>query len=252
MQEEALQFTDAEKLGRVVAVDTTQVHIDIDNHDLLTRASVSKLIGIQGSTGHEYLISVVERVTRRLSDEALVDEPDAEGVIPIEETKEDRIRAVLIGTFYLRRGETLNVFKRGADTFPQIDRECYLIEAGNLERFMSILAIETPEDKRLTLGNYILDPNSEAIADGDRFFQRHAAILGSTGSGKSWTVALLLERAQSLSYPNLIVFDMHGEYAPLATINGGFAQRFSIAGPGDLGSPDPHVLFLPSWVLNLE
>ena len=91
-----------------------------------------------------------------------------------------------------------------------------------------------------------------AIADGDRFFQRHAAILGSTGSGKSWAVALLLERAQALSYPNLIVLDMHGEYAPLAKTNGGFAQRFSIAGPGDLGSPDPHVLFLPSWVLNRE
>lgn len=46
MQEQALQFTDADKLGRVVAVDTGRVHIDVDNHDLLTRASVSKLIGI--------------------------------------------------------------------------------------------------------------------------------------------------------------------------------------------------------------
>lgn len=195
---------------------------------------------------------MVERVTRRLSDEALLDEHDEEGVIPIGETKEDMIRAVLIGTFYLRRGDTRNSFKRGADTFPQIDRECYLIEAGNLERLMSLLAIETPENKRLILGSYILDPNSQSIADGDRFFQRHAAILGSTGSGKSWAVALLLERAQSLSYPNLIVLDMHGEYAPLATTSGGFAQRFSIAGPGDLGSPDPNVLFLPSWVLNRE
>ena len=125
MQEQALQFTDAQKLGRVVAVDTGRVHIDIDNHELLTRASVSKLIGIQGSTGHEYLIAVVERVTRRLSDEALIDEHDEEGVIPIGETKEDMIRAVLIGTFYLRRGDTPNFLKRGADTFPQIDRECY-------------------------------------------------------------------------------------------------------------------------------
>jgi hypothetical protein len=99
----------------------------------------------------------------------------------------------------------------------------------------------------------VADRSAEAIASGDKFFQRHAAVLGSTGSGKSWAVALILERAAKLKYPNIVVFDMHGEYRPLADKSqGGFAQRFRIAGPGDLADPKDDALFLPYWLLNRD
>lgn len=46
---------------------------------------------------------------------------------------------------------------------------------------------------------------------------------------------------------------MHGEYRPLADKNqGGFAQRFRIAGPGDLAEPKDDALFLPYWLLNRD
>ena len=78
-------------------------------------------------------------------------------------------------------------------------------------------------------------------------------MLGSTGSGKSWAVALILERAAKLKYPNIVVFDMHGEYRPLADKSqGGFAQRFRIAGAGDLADPKDEALFLPYWLLNRD
>ncbi len=145
------------------------------------------------------------------------------------------------------------MFKRGADSFPQIDRECYVIEAANLQRFMGILGAGLSEPERLKLGTFVADPSAEAIASGDRFFQRHAALLGSTGAGKSWAVALILERASKLKYPNIIVFDMHGEYAPLGdSTKGGFATRFRVAGPGDLEKPGQSVLFLPYWLLNRD
>src|ERR1019366_3514515 len=144
-------------------------------------------------------------------------------------------------------------FKRGADSFPQIDRECYVISGGNLQRFMGILGQEIPEGEQLRLCTFVADRSAAAIANGDKFFQRHAAILGSTGAGKSWAVALMLERAAKLKYPNIIVLDMHGEYAPLADkAAGGFAERFRIAGPGDLEKPDDDVLFLPYWLLNRD
>ena len=96
-------------------------------------------------------------------------------------------------------------------------------------------------------------PSDQIETSTDKFFQRHAAILGSTGSGKSWAVALILERAAKLKFPNIIVFDMHGEYAPLADKTaGGFATRFRIAGPGDLESPSDDTLFLPYWLLNRD
>ncbi len=78
------------------------------------------------------------------------------------------------------------------------------------------------------------------------FFQRHAAILGSTGSGKSWTVAALLERAAALKHPNILLLDLHGEYASLALgQKNGFAEHFKIAGPGDLKVHDTHISFFP-------
>ena len=92
----------------------------------------------------------------------------------------------------------------------------------------------------------------EAIASGDRFFQRHASILGSTGSGKSWAVALLLEKTANLRFPNILVLDMHGEYKPLTTGENKIASRFKIAGPGDIESDDDNIIRLPYWLLNRD
>ena len=97
----------------------------------------------------------------------------------------------------------------------------------------------------------MMDVNAESILDGNKFFQRHAAILGSTGSGKSWCVANILEKANELQHPNIIVFDMHGEYSSLCA-KGGIASRYKIAGSGDLFNPDENILFLPYWLLNRE
>lgn len=249
----ALQFLDSDKVGRVAAVDTSRVAIDVSNSILLTRIGIGGLLAIKGSTEREFLIAITERVTRSLRD-VLPDPSDAEDdILPLETTPTDLLRAALIGTYRTVDGIKNNTFKRGADSFPQIDRECYVIEGANLQRFMSILGTDVGESERLKLGTFVADRNADAIASGDKFFQRHAAILGSTGSGKSWAVALILERASKLKHPNIIVLDMHGEYAPLANSDtGGFASRYRIAGPGDLESPSDDALFLPYWLLNRD
>ena len=249
----ALQFAEADLLGRVSSVDTSRVAIDVSNSVLLTRIGIGNLIAIKGSTEREFLIAITERVTRSLSD-ALPDELPADGDdLPLTPVPTDTVRGALIGTFRTVDGEKKNTFKRGADSFPQIDRECYVVEGANLQRFMGILGAEYPPNERLKLGVFVADRTAEAIASGDKFFQRHAAILGSTGSGKSYAVALILERAAQLKYPNILVFDMHGEYAPLADVSkGGFATRLRIAGPGDLVAPADDALFLPYWLLNRD
>lgn len=210
----ALQFADTDLLGRVSSVDTSRVAIDVSNSALLTRIGIGNLIAIKGSTEREFLISIVERVTRTLSDD-LPDEIPLEGEeLSLTALPTDTVRGALIGTFRTVDGVKSNTFKRGADSFPQIDRECYVVEGANLQRFMGILGADYPENERLKLGVFVSDRTAEAIVSGDKFFQRHAAILGSTGSGKSYAVALILERAAQLKYPNIIIFDMHGEYAP--------------------------------------
>lgn len=249
----ALQFTEAELLGKVVAVDTSRVSIDVSNSVLLTRIGIGNLIAVRGSTEREYLIAVTERVTRSMRDELAAELPEEGEDSELVSVPTDLIRGALIGTFRTVDGDKKNTFKRGADSFPQIDRECYVVDAANLQRFMGILGADFPENERLKLGMFVADRSAEAIVSGDKFFQRHAAILGSTGSGKSYAVALILERAAKLKFPNIIVFDMHGEYAPLANANsGGFAKRLRIAGPGDLENPGDDSLFLPYWLLNRD
>ncbi|MCZ7890052.1 ATP-binding protein [Agrobacterium salinitolerans] len=253
MIEAALQFAEDDKIGRVASVDTSRVAIDVTNSVLLTRIGIGQLIAIRGATEREYLIALTERVTRSVRDELPeIDDGVEEGAF-LATVPTDLIQAVLIGTFRTVEGAKSNVFKRGADSFPQIDRDCFVIEGVNLQRFMGLLGADLSPDERLKLGTFVADRSADAIASGDKFFQRHAAVLGSTGSGKSWAVALILERAAKLKYPNIIVFDMHGEYAPLADkAGGGFAQRFRIAGPGDLEEPADDVLFLPYWLLNRD
>ena len=252
MSQPALQFADQDKLGVVASVDTGRMYIKVQDHTLLTHIAVGNLIAVQGSTNQEYLIGITQRITRQVRQDLLHDEEDEEGNVPYGQVEEDAVQVVLVGTYKTVDGSRSNVFKRGADSFPQIERDCYLIAASNLQRLMNLLAKDLPGDKQLKLGHFIIDRSAIAVADGDRFFQRHASILGSTGSGKSWSVALILEKASGLNHPNLIVLDMHGEYKPLTEGPGAFAKWFKIAGPGDLQDPVSNTIFLPHWLLNRE
>jgi len=251
MSEPALKFVDTDRVGRVAAVDTSRCIVTAEDHSLLTRSGVGNLVAIRGATQQEYLIGMVERVTRTTTDEMLGEGEDEVGVVPMGTKPDDTMRVVLIGTFRTVDGSKANVFKRGADSFPQIDRDCFLISGANLQGFMNLLTSEIDVSERLELGFFVMDRSAQAIAHGDKFFQRHASVLGSTGSGKSWAVALILERASKLKNPNIIVLDLHGEYAPLSQ-DGGYAQSFRIAGPGDLEKPTPGTLFLPYWLLNRD
>lgn len=249
----ALQFKPEDRIGSVKAVDTSRVLVEVQDASLITRVGIGNLVAVRGTTEREFLIGMTERVTRSVRDAMLDSNEDDDATeIALAPKPEDIVRVVLVGTYRTVDGDKSNVFKRGADAFPQIDRDCYILDGGNLQRFMGLLGAEIDEKERLQLGHFIVDRSAVAIASGDRFFQRHASILGSTGSGKSWSVALLLERAARLKFANIIVLDMHGEYSPLTKANKGFAEGFHIAGPGDLDKPPPNALFLPYWMLNRD
>ena len=252
MEIKKLNFEDKDQLGRIVTVDTSRVLISVEEHEQMTSIAVGNLIAINGRTANEFLIGIIERVTRSLSEKLLLDETSDDGSIPLGESQDDFIRAVLIGTYRKVDGSLSNTFKRGADCFPQIDKTCFHLSGSNLQLFMNLLSANVAENERLTLGHFMADETAVAVANGDKFFQRHAAILGSTGSGKSWSVALILERASALKSANLIVFDMHGEYSTLCEGENPIAQQYHIAGPGDLDGSNPNSLFIPYWLLNRE
>lgn len=80
-----------------------------------------------------------------------------------------------------------------------------------------------------------------------KLFQRHAVIVGSTGSGKSWCVAKILEQVAELKSADALLFDIHGEYS---TLEGDNFTHLKVAGPNDTISEG--ILFLPYWLLTYE
>lgn len=174
----ALDFTSEELIGLVASVDTSRVLIHVSNSSIVTRSGVGGLIAIRGSTEFEFLIGITERVTRSLREELTQTGDDPDEML-VDSVAVDVVRVALVGTYRTVDGAKNNTFKRGADSFPQIDRECFVIEGANLQRFMGILSSDVPENERMRLGKFVADQTADAIANGDKFFQRHAAILGA-------------------------------------------------------------------------
>ena len=158
----------------------------------------------------------------------------------------------MIGTLIDKVGIKENVFRRTLETVPEIDAKCFAVEGDVSTAFMQVIANVAGEGQKLSLGYYTLDESAEAYLNGNKFFQRHAIIVGSTGSGKSWTTARVLEQADLLPNVNALVFDVHGEYTPLA---GDGIKHLRVAGPGDLGKDkglNSGILYLPVWLLAYE
>ena len=244
-----LNFTESDLLGSVTHVDTEQIIIEIENPLIMSQICVGNLVAIETGKYHELLISLIDKVTRKYVDDFTDSEEDADEIMI---SSADYVKVSIIGTYHSVFGSAHDVFKRGVDTFPQIESKCYCISSVNLQNFMNVLSRNIDPDKRLKIGSFMMDTSADAVLDGNRFFQRHAAVLGSTGSGKSWCIANILEKASALQHANIIVFDMHGEYEKLASGSNPIAERYRIAGPGDLETPSSDVLFLPYWLLNRE
>ncbi|MBO8415179.1 MAG: DUF87 domain-containing protein [Proteobacteria bacterium] len=136
----------------------------------------------------------------------------------------------LIGTYYSRWGQRSHIFRRSLYAVPSLNAECALLYGGNLRCFMSALSAGSrlENDLPLEVGVYTMDSSTRISLNGNKFLQRHALIAGSTGSGKSWCVASLLEKAAQCRGTNIVLFDLHGEYK---TLKGAAFRHFHVAGP---------------------
>lgn len=244
-------YKDEDALGKIILVDTALVVVRVDQLEKLKRVQVNRLAVLQSSKAGQHLIGVVSRISRKAGDLAEgAGEPEEgqAGELP----ENNLVKISLIGTLIDKVGLTENVFRRTLETVPEIDANCFPLEGDHLTRFMQVISNVTGEGHQLLLGKYTLDDEANAYLNGNRLFQRHAIVVGSTGSGKSWTTARLLDQVAQLPQANAILFDVHGEYKPLA---GDEFRHFRIAGPGDIeqatGITDG-VLHLPYWLLGYE
>jgi len=242
-----IAFDDKDCLGKVRSVDTATVTLSVDDLETLQRLQVNRLVAIRMSAVGHYLIGMVDRIRRTVADDA---DPDDDQ----EPVEANIVRVILIGTFKtLSKDGRRNVFVRSLEQVASIADPAFALEGARLTTFMQSISRDASKDAPLELGVYTLDDAAKAFLDGNRFFQRHAVIVGSTGSGKSYTTARLLEQIAALPNGNALVFDVHGEYEELGADDG--IAIYRIAGPGDVQARlglDDRVIHLPYWLLRYE
>lgn len=244
-------FEDNLSIGSVYSVDTSTIIIKVDQIEKLRKLQVNHLIAIKSSKSGQHLIGLINRITRKSTDEVTSPEDVGE---PTYFLTENILKVNLIGTLLDKVGSKNNVFKRTLDTVPEIDASCFPIIGDNITKFMKVISSHENYDNPLSLGKYSIDENAEAFLDGNKLFQRHAVIVGSTGSGKSWCVAKLIEQTAKLPMANAILFDIHGEYSGEHFKADGI-QHIKVANPEDLGKKDNllnNILMLPYWLLTYE
>ena len=230
-------------IAEVIAVSVGGVSVQLNAQSSAGSLSVGGLCLIQDEVSKSQIVAVVESIRGKVLSE--LNPANVDAVYPVAQL-------TILGQIRNDGSGDKPTFKRGTDSFPVLGSKCSELTGDRLNELLSSVTASFREEERLDLGTYVLSKSARACASGSRFFQRHAAVVGSTGSGKSWTVALLLERARQLKGANIILFDLHGEYGPLSDKENGFAKRLRLAGPGDLDHPAEEVLFLPYWLLSRD
>lgn len=143
-------------------------------------------------------------------------------------------------------GEALGaVFERGISQYPNIGDYVHIAVEGHIRAIY-----DKPGEGSVTIGSLSSAESIPAKVALNELVTRHSAVLGSTGSGKSTTVASLLRAMTSVRdgvhpHPSarVLMLDVHGEYsAPLADV----AKVFSVE-PND----DEEALFIPYWALDV-
>ena len=225
-------------MGTIQSVDTNTVSISIDDGDNLNSLQVDQLLWIRSNNPGQRIIAIVHKIMRKMDEKENEEDSSVDNIV----------KASMIGTWFKKEGGKYNVFKRSLETVPSLGCESFVLKDGELTEFMSSISVRSG-DSELEIGNYAIQKDTPTYLDGDKFFQRHALIVGSTGSGKSFTVATILEKSSELCAVNNIVFDLHGEYKRLKALKN--TTSLKIAGPSDTNA-DEDVIFLPYWLLSQE
>ena len=142
-------------------------------------------------------------------------------------------------------GQRNGKFERGISQYPTIGDEVHLVSESDLKGIYG-----QPDKPYFVKVGHIAGAESiSALVDVNKLVTRHSAIVGTTGSGKSTTVAGILSAlSDSKNYPSarIIILDIHGEYGQAFR---GKANIFKIN--ADLKNQE-HELFIPYWALNFD
>jgi len=99
-------------------------------------------------------------------------------------------------------------FDRGVGQYPTTGAEVHAIGTADIAKMFDRF-----QSKGFSVGTVATHPALKVCLDPSNLFGRHFAILGQTGSGKSWTVASMVQRTVAvMPRAHIIILDLHGEY----------------------------------------
>ena len=125
-------------------------------------------------------------------------------------------------------------FRRGISSYPSLGDTVYRANRHELSK-----AYACDSETAIRVGYIQQDPSIPAMIKIDEMLGKHFAVLGTTGTGKSCTVALILRRIlEKNPQAHILLLDVHREYAQ------------SFKGMSEVISPENMVL--PFWLLNFD
>ncbi|WP_414472883.1 ATP-binding protein [Microvirga sp. M2] len=247
------------RIGSIVEVTGTSVRVELDGDITeLTRTHAGRVypIGQIASIvkihfGRRVLFAYVRllRMRSELQIEA--------GAAPLPPERDQRImEADLFGEGVWRGGQL--EFLRGVSTYPLPLQAAYLMTQQEVQELYRAAEAsrDDGEDPMITIGTYVSAEGAVARANANRLFGQHCAVLGSTGSGKSATVAGLLHGLLGKGNetgrgwrPRVVVIDPHGEYSA-AFGDRAIVYRAYDSLTGDNGSDSGKRIALPYWIMS--
>ncbi|MET7583524.1 ATP-binding protein [Streptomyces microflavus] len=162
---------------------------------------------------------------------------------PTKEVEGDRQKVYIIEAVPLGFVDGDGRFSRGGGGIAIPPKKVSVAVKDEVQRIYDTVDTE----RRFHFAQLAQDISVDVPVDGDKFFSRHIAVVGSTGSGKSHAIARIIQTATqirdesygeySLNNAHVVIFDIHSEYRTA------FPQANHLS---------VESLVLPYWLLNAE
>ncbi|MEX1139462.1 MAG: ATP-binding protein [Bacteroidota bacterium] len=216
-------MTEQKKIGQVIGVTSGSLTVLLDESIGSLKKEIGGKVYYVGQLGSYVLIPVGKQIVV-----AMVAELEkCDVAINGEAHQRVRVIVTLVGTVKAGR------YERGVSVLPPIDAPVFFAEDQDLTAVFSIF-----QKFGFSLGQLSMFEKERAFLDPNRFFSKHIAVVGSSGSGKSCTVASILQKVAPFPDTNIIIIDIHNEYHAAF---GADANYLPIAD-----------LELPYWLMNFE
>lgn len=197
-------MTDPRHIGRVKHVLGATVTVELDHELAGTSPIVSGRLQAIGQVGS--IVRIPQGPVSLLASVTLVG--IAELTRPLIPAQDSEVGNRWLQVQLLGEVSSLGGFRRGVSTYPALDDPVFLVLAEEL------VAVFPPAGGRhVRLGHIVASGGVEIAVDAATLVMRHGAVVGSTGSGKSSSVSLLVQRmAAAWPAANIVIVDPHGEY----------------------------------------